>query len=194
MSSLPPPPPPEDIPPESVPPPPSSGPAVPSPGSTAPPPAPPTKSNARKWIVAVIVVAVLAIIGASAGSSGSNKPAASSATEPTIGTPTTLAPLPTTPTTTAAAYTAVFQPGGLEVIDPAEITVYITVTNTGGASGTPNCTINLSSPGGAYTGFDAVIPDNPIPAGGQESYKDTITVTNQGAQYVTQAASSVTCS
>jgi hypothetical protein len=88
----------------------------------------------------------------------------------------------------------VLQSGGLSVQNPAEVEVYITVKNTGKNSGTPTCTINLSSPGGAYTGFDGLTPENPIPAGGQESYTDTITVTNQGANYVTIAASSVSCS
>ena len=90
-------------------------------------------------------------------------------------------------------YSASFQSGGLSVQNPAEVEVYITVKNTGKSSGTPTCTINLSSPGGAYFGVDVITPNNPIRAGGQESYTDTITVTNQGAQYVTIGASSVSC-
>ena len=92
------------------------------------------------------------------------------------------------------SYKASFQAGGITAVNPAEAKVYITVVNTGKNSGTPTCTINLSSPGGAYTGFDGLTPVEAIPAGKQESYTDTITVTNQGAKYVTVGASTVTCS
>jgi hypothetical protein len=127
---------------------------------------PPAASKRRKRAVWLVLLAALVIVIAVIVASGSS----------------------------GASYSASFQSGGLSVQNPAEVEVYITVKNTGKNSGTPTCTINLSSPGGAYTGFDGLTPENPIPAGGQESYTDTITVTNQGANYVTIAASSVSCS
>jgi hypothetical protein len=78
--------------------------------------------------------------------------------------------------------------------NPAEMNVIITVHNTGKTAGAPDCTIELSSPGSAYTGFDGLTAVAKIRPGGQENYRDTITVTNQGSHFVTLGASSVTCS
>jgi hypothetical protein len=78
--------------------------------------------------------------------------------------------------------------------DPAEATVVIRVPNHGNQSVTPTCTIELSSPGGAYTGFDSINATNPIAPGGTATYSVSITVTNQGAAFVDPRSSSVSCS
>lgn len=138
----------------------------------------------QQWVIAVAVVIIAIVIGSALGSQKTTGSAAAGASVPATTTPTTAG---------SASYTASFQPDGLMVIDPADIRYFITVENTGDASGTPTCTINLSSPGGGYTGFDGITPTNPIKAGGTESYADTISVTGQGASYITLAASTVTC-
>ena len=79
-------------------------------------------------------------------------------------------------------------------VDPAEATVVIQVPNTGSRSVTPTCSIHLSSPGGAYSGFDSIKASNPIAPGGVARFSDTITVTNQGASFIDLASSTVSCS
>lgn len=91
-----------------------------------------------------------------------------------------------------ASYRAVIT--SVTPIDPAEVHVTFQVTNTNGKAGKPTCLINLSSPGGAYTGYDGISAVQTLRAGGQESYDDTITITHTGAQYVTVGASTVSCS
>ena len=75
--------------------------------------------------------------------------------------------------------------GGYTVINPADLAVVIHVTNTGKAAATPTCTISASDPSGAYTGFDEGTLTAPVPAGRTVTYVDNVTITGQGAQYVT---------
>lgn len=78
------------------------------------------------------------------------------------------------------------------VINPADLAVTVRVTNTGGTAGTPDCTVQASDPSGAYTGIDAATLSSPVKAGAFAVYVDNVTITSQGAQYVTQV--SVSCS
>ncbi len=81
----------------------------------------------------------------------------------------------------------------MQPTNAAEVNVSVQVTNTGSDSGTPACTVNVRSPGGAYTGEGVVTAHQPLPKGGQTTLQGTITVTNQGARHVTPAASSLNC-
>jgi hypothetical protein len=81
----------------------------------------------------------------------------------------------------------------MQPTNAAEVTVSVQVTNTGSDSGTPACTVNVRSPGGAYTGEGVLTAHQPLPKGGQTTLQGTITVTNQGARHVTPAASSLNC-
>jgi hypothetical protein len=78
------------------------------------------------------------------------------------------------------------------VVNPADLAVYGTVTNTGTVAGTPTCTIQAHDDSYSYTGTDAVQRTSPLEPGGEWSFKDDVTITNQGAQYVTQV--NVSCS
>jgi hypothetical protein len=79
---------------------------------------------------------------------------------------------------------------GYAVVDPATIAVRFTVHNDGTQAVSPACTISLQNAGGSYHGFD-VFYMNPISAGGVTHGTGNITITSQGAQFVTQ--SSISC-
>jgi hypothetical protein len=78
------------------------------------------------------------------------------------------------------------------VLNPADLTVAVQVTNTGHSAGTPSCTIEASDPSGAYTGFDIATIQGTVAAGEITHFADNIVITHQGAQYVTDVT--VTCS
>jgi len=72
------------------------------------------------------------------------------------------------------------------VINPADLAVAVRVTNTGSSAGTPTCTVNAADPSGAYSGFDEGTLTSPVAAGATVTYVDNVTITGQGAQYITQ--------
>jgi len=72
------------------------------------------------------------------------------------------------------------------VLNPYEIKVSWTVHNTGMRAGTPNCEIHASSPGDEDAGFDTAPGTKPIPAGGQHTAFTTLTISNHGAEHVTE--------
>jgi hypothetical protein len=72
------------------------------------------------------------------------------------------------------------------VINPADLAVTIRVANTGQSAGTPTCTVQASDPSGAYTGTDVATLSSAIAAGKFAVYVDNVTITSQGARYVTQ--------
>lgn len=80
----------------------------------------------------------------------------------------------------------------VRVVNPATVNVSVEVTQVGAGTGHPSCTINVSDPGGSYTGVD--IFNAPILRGDGDSaeFNGNVTVTNQGAKYVTKAT--VDCS
>lgn len=71
------------------------------------------------------------------------------------------------------------------VINPAVVSVTVTVANSGNKSGSPSCTVFVSDPGGAYTGFDTQQANTAIPAGGLSAFTADVTVKHEGAAYVT---------
>jgi hypothetical protein len=72
------------------------------------------------------------------------------------------------------------------VINPADLGVTVQVTNTGTRPGTPTCTVNAQDPSGAYSGIDIGTLNNAVRPGQTATYVDNVTITHQGAQYVTQ--------
>ena len=72
------------------------------------------------------------------------------------------------------------------VVNPADLSVVIEVTNTGSKPGTPSCTIDAQDPSFAYSGVDVATLANPVAPGATTHFADNVTITQQGAQYVTQ--------
>jgi len=72
------------------------------------------------------------------------------------------------------------------VINPADLAVTVRVTNTGKAAGTPTCTVQAQDAAAAYTGFDTATLKGAIQPGSFAVYVDNVTITHQGAKYVTQ--------
>jgi hypothetical protein len=89
-----------------------------------------------------------------------------------------------TASTGPAAYKARVQ--DFVVIDPADLAVTIRVRNTGHQAGAPTCQVQAQDASYAYYGVDEATLSNPIRAGAFAVYVDNVTITNQGAQYVTQ--------
>ncbi len=88
---------------------------------------------------------------------------------------------PTAPARYASSIDAVL------VLNPASVEVIATVRNIGGTSGRPDCTVRASDPSGVYRGFDMFTLRNSIPPRGQDVFRGTIVITNEGASYVTDA-------
>jgi len=74
----------------------------------------------------------------------------------------------------------------VEVINPADLRIFAVVKNTGSAPGTPNCNIQAEDASYTYTGFDLVTDKSALQPGATSTFSDDITITKQGAQYVTQ--------
>lgn len=71
------------------------------------------------------------------------------------------------------------------VINPADLAVAVQVTNAGKTAGAPTCTVKASDPSSAYTGFDEGTLTSPVQPGATTTYVDNVTITGQGAAYVT---------
>jgi hypothetical protein len=78
------------------------------------------------------------------------------------------------------------------VLSPADLAVTVRVTNTGQEAGTPTCTVQASDPTNTYIGTDVGTLSKPMAAGSYSVYVDNVTITKQGAQYVTNVT--VSCS
>ena len=76
--------------------------------------------------------------------------------------------------------------GAASIINPADLRVYGEVKNTGGKSGTPSCTIQAHDDAYSYHGTDVVERTSPLKPGGIWDWVDDVTITSQGAQYVTK--------
>lgn len=85
-----------------------------------------------------------------------------------------------------AKYTATMQQDGFIIVNPATLRVYGEVKNTGTASGKPSCTVQAHDGNYTYTGTDIVTRTSDLKVGGQWDFVDDLTVTHQGAAYVTK--------
>ncbi len=72
-------------------------------------------------------------------------------------------------------------------IDPATLWVSVRVTNTSNVSGEPDCTVRAQNPSGSYKGWDIFGLGRKIAPGGTDSFNARLTITNNGASYVTEA-------
>lgn len=78
------------------------------------------------------------------------------------------------------------------VVNPAAVDVTLKITNTGSSAATPTCTVEASDSSGAYSGVNAGSLGSPVQPGQTVTSVMEVTITNQGAQYVTSAT--VSCS
>jgi len=77
---------------------------------------------------------------------------------------------------------------GSAVVDPATLSVSFRVTNNGSSSGDPTCTITAQDPSGSDYGTDQFQLQGSLAPGQTTNSADSITITKQGAQYVTQTS------
>lgn len=77
------------------------------------------------------------------------------------------------------------------LINPGSVNVIASVTNTGSKAAKPNCTVRVSDPSGAYTGFDSPIFDEDVAPGASKNFNMNIVVKGDGARFVT--SSEITC-
>ncbi|MEO6760905.1 MAG: hypothetical protein ABI220_00820 [Candidatus Saccharimonadales bacterium] len=84
---------------------------------------------------------------------------------------------------TNTSYSA--ETSGTIVKNPADLEVFAKIKNTGDSSGTPSCTLQANDDSSTYTGVDVVTRTSPLQAGGEWDFRDDMTITHQGAQYVT---------
>jgi Fe2+ transport system protein B len=96
---------------------------------------------------------------------------------------------PSTPAAPASSFTG--QVLSDTVIDPATANVQFSITNDGTTAGIPNCSVEVHNTGYSYTGFDSPIIPTPIAPGATLKGNMNITVTGQGASFIT--AGTVTC-
>jgi hypothetical protein len=75
----------------------------------------------------------------------------------------------------------------------SQVIVSIQVKNLGGSPATPTCTVNMTSPAGAFSGEGTLKATQPIPGGSWATYSVIIPVTSNGATHVDSDSSSVGC-
>jgi hypothetical protein len=90
----------------------------------------------------------------------------------------------------STTYSAVVQ--DFTAINPADLAVTVKVTNTGSHSGTPTCSITAHDASYAYHGVDAAQMAGAIAPGTTVTSVMNLTITSQGAAYVTDVT--VKCS
>lgn len=76
------------------------------------------------------------------------------------------------------------------VLDPATLNVTIAVDNVGEVKGKPECTVRAQNPSGSYSGWEISAMNNEIAPGDTDSISVNLTISNQGAIYITQITSS----
>jgi hypothetical protein len=59
------------------------------------------------------------------------------------------------------------------------------MTNNGTKAENWECTVRASDPSGAYSGWDILSSTSPLGAGESDRYGGSLTITNEGAAYVT---------
>lgn len=76
---------------------------------------------------------------------------------------------------------------GYEPRNPAALAIELEVTNTGSATDRWECTVRAQDDSLTYKGFDIFSTDTPLAPGNSYTGVGTITITNEGAAYVTKA-------
>ncbi|GIH69410.1 hypothetical protein [Sphaerimonospora thailandensis] len=78
-------------------------------------------------------------------------------------------------------------PGGsVTVVNPSDLRVTFTVTNTGSQTGTPTCTLNATDPSGHYSGWDSAALKKPLQPGKSRSGQIDLAIDSDGARHVTE--------
>ena len=80
----------------------------------------------------------------------------------------------------------------IQPTNPGTVRFAAIVTNTGKSSGSPECTVQIASPGDAYIGTDIYDPPKLAP-GHSETFYGLLVISGNGAAYVTRAASTSQC-
>jgi hypothetical protein len=130
----------------------------------------------KLWMKIVVVVLLLSLIGAVSGGSNAtpeDKPAETKVEEPAK----------------SASFSG--EIGTWKAINPASGVVTFSITNNGDAPGKPDCKVAVQDDSGTYRGYDYPIFDNDVAPGETVKGNMTLTVTKEGASYVTTG--SVTC-
>lgn len=78
------------------------------------------------------------------------------------------------------------------VISPSQLAVTLHIANTGGASGTPTCTVQVHDASYAHSGVDAGDLAAPIAKGETTTTVMTLKITGEGASFITDGT--VNCS
>lgn len=78
------------------------------------------------------------------------------------------------------------------VVNPADLAVTMKITNTGSKSGRPTCTVQANDPSYTYTGVDAGDLSESIAPGATTATVMNLTISKQGAQYVTNVTAKCT--
>lgn len=82
--------------------------------------------------------------------------------------------------------------GTYNAIDPATLVVLVNVKNISTVSGAPSCFVNVSNASNTYKGYDTFDPGKTLAPGEEWSFNARLTITKEGAAYVTEG--SVGCS
>jgi hypothetical protein len=91
-----------------------------------------------------------------------------------------------------AKYQASVDTSSFVVVNPTTLSAGGTVKNIGKKAGKPMCTIDVSDASGNYSGQDMAQLNTTLQPGQSTRFQDqNITITKQGAQYVTQGT--ITC-
>jgi len=80
----------------------------------------------------------------------------------------------------------------IRVVNPATVTVIAEITNTGDTAAVPECRIDVADPSGTYDGWDTFTARAPVEPGATDQMVARLTVTNEGAAWVTE--SEIDCS
>jgi hypothetical protein len=91
-----------------------------------------------------------------------------------------------------ATYVGSVPSDGMTVVNPADLHVTGQVQNTGKKAGTPSCTLQAHDNAYSYSGTDVVTKTSPLQPGATWYFHDDLTITHQGAQYITTV--DVSCS
>lgn len=87
----------------------------------------------------------------------------------------------------SAKYSATTGDNAISVMSDTTVGVSFHVKNIGSKAGSPTCTVNVNDPSYKYTGFSEAQLKSDLQPGDTATSAIEITVTHQGAQYITQA-------
>ena len=136
----------------------------------------PKRKPLKKWQILAIAILVLFVIGSFTGGSDS----------------TTSTPTPEVSTEPEVITIFSGELTRWEPLNPASGRAVFTIRNIGEVAGTPkSCTVRVQDDSGTYKGYDFISGFNEIKPGAKFMGNVVLTVTKEGASFVTQG--SVSC-